>query len=108
MKIYLVSRTEDKLKVAADEISKKYNVETKYFVADLVQAGQDTKNSCWYGLKQNVASMDVGILVNNAGMSYDHPECFDAISEITLDAIVAINITSMSKVLLNNLDWRML
>jgi len=97
MKIYLVSRTEEKLKAAAEEIAAKYKVETGYFVADLVAAGRDSAAAAWFGLAQNLAAMDVGVLVNNAGMSYDHPEFFDAVAAGTLDDIVAINVTSLSK-----------
>jgi len=99
MSIYLVSRTEAKLKQAAEEISKKYGVETKYYAADLAAAGKEAiDESSWYGLKSNISGMDVGVLINNAGMSHDHPEYFHHLDPSEVDTMINFNCTSLAKV----------
>eukprot|EP00892_Ulva_mutabilis_P001653 jgi/Ulvmu1/11489/UM077_0038.1 len=98
MSIYLVSRTESKLKQAADEISQKYGVETKYYAADLADAGKESiDQSCWYGLKSNINGMDIGVLINNAGMSHDHPQFFSELDPAEVDNMIAINCTAVAK-----------
>lgn len=98
LNIYLISRTEDKLRAAADEIRAKYGVETSYYVADLVAAGSQAHDgSCWYGLAANLSSLDVGILVNNAGMSHGHPDYVADVPPSDVDGIVAINVASLTK-----------
>jgi 17beta-estradiol 17-dehydrogenase / very-long-chain 3-oxoacyl-CoA reductase len=98
MNIYLISRTEAKLQAAATEIAQQFGVETKYYAADLVAAGTEPHDgSCWFGLKSNVCDMDIGILVNNAGMSYAHSEYFHDVDPETLNDIVRINASALMK-----------
>lgn len=98
LNVYLISRTEAKLQAAAAEVGKAYGVETKYYVADLIQAGAAAHDgSCWYGLRANIADMDVGVLVNNAGMSYEHAEYLHNVDMATVSDIIAINVTALTK-----------
>lgn len=98
MSIYLVSRTEAKLQEAAQQISQKFGVETKYYAGDLAAAGKEPiDQSCWFGLKSNISGMDVGVLINNAGMSYGHPEYFDQLDPEEVDTMVAFNCASLIK-----------
>lgn len=97
MKIYLVSRNEEKLRETATALEHKYLIETKYFVADLVDAGAPTHDgSCWYGLKSNLEGLDVGVLINNAGMSHS-PEWLQDIDAGAVAAIVSINCSAVVK-----------
>lgn len=98
LNIYLVSRTEAKLTAAAEEIKAAYGVETKIFVADLVAAGAlADAGAAWFGLKSNLDGLDVGVLVNNAGMSYDHPEFLHNVDTQTLKDIISINAVALTQ-----------
>ena len=97
MNIYLISRTTYKLSAAADEIAAKYNVETKFYAADLVAAGATSDSPCWFGLKSNLEGIDVGVLINNAGMSYDHPEFLHNVDRATINELIAINATALTQ-----------
>ncbi|XP_045460657.1 very-long-chain 3-oxoacyl-CoA reductase-like [Harmonia axyridis] len=68
--VALVSRTQSKLDAVADEIKSKHNVETKTIAADF------TKPDIYDGLAKQLEDLEVGVLVNNVGMSYDHPEYY--------------------------------
>ena len=88
LNVVLISRTQQKLEEAATDISKKYKVETKVVSADLSQPGDEK----WSKIGAVISQLDVGLLVNNAGRSYDHAEYLDAADEDMLDSIVEINI----------------
>ena len=94
MNLVLVSRTESKLAAVANEIAFKYSVEAKYTVVDFAHADQAT----WQRTAEAVKGLDVGLLINNVGLSYDHPEYFDEISAETIRDIVEVNITSVNQV----------
>jgi 17beta-estradiol 17-dehydrogenase / very-long-chain 3-oxoacyl-CoA reductase len=100
MNIYLISRTESKLAAAAAEIQEKYNVEAKYFVADLVASGSFTDaGAAWFGLQSNLESLDVGVLINNAGLSYEYPEYFHHLESKQMKDILAINSATLTQMI---------
>eukprot|EP00887_Chlorella_sp_A99_P005417 scaffold1.g5417.t1 len=98
LNIVLVSRTEAKLKAEAAELEAKYGVQTRVVSADLTspddatiarrgaEAAVETG-----GVGAALEGLDVGLLVNNAGMSYDHPEYLDALAAGEVERLVAIN-----------------
>lgn len=94
LNLVLVSRTESKLAAFANEIAFKYNVEAKYTVVDFAHADQAT----WQRTAEAVKGLDVGLLINNVGLSYDHPEYFDELNDETIRDIVEVNITSVNQV----------
>lgn len=47
---------------------------------------------------QAVADIEVGLLINSAGMSYDHAEYFEAVSEADIAAIIQVNIVAVTRV----------
>jgi len=94
LNVVLVSRTKAKLDAAASEIAAATGVQTKVVVADFSSADQGT----WEGLREAIAPLDVGILVNNVGLSYDHAEFFDAIDDTLIDDLVQVNIQATNKV----------
>ena len=94
LNVVLISRTQQKLDEAATDISRKYKVETKVVSADLSQPGEEQ----WARIGSVVSQLDVGLLVNNAGRSYDHAEYLDAVDEESINAIIEINIRSINKV----------
>jgi len=44
-----------------------------------------------------VDALEVGILVNNVGMSYPHAEYFDKIPDELVDSLIQLNIVSTNK-----------
>lgn len=93
--ILLISRTESKLKAVAEEIAKESSgVQTKYVVADL------TKNDAakYKEIADVVASLDVGVLVNNAGLSFEYPERYLEVDPQLVRDIVALNISAVNEI----------
>ncbi|KAL2746855.1 very-long-chain 3-oxoacyl-CoA reductase-like [Vespula maculifrons] len=96
--IVLVSRSLPKLKDVASEIKERYGVKTCIVVADLTQGP-----TIYSKIAKATEELEVGILINNAGMSYEYPELFTKIPEETLNNIMQLNIvglTGISKMIL--------
>lgn len=49
-------------------------------------------------LKNDVLYHQVGVLVNNAGTSYDHPEVFTSVTEDTIARILQLNVAGVTGV----------
>ena len=94
LNVVLISRTEAKLQTAAAEIEQKYKVQTKYVVADFGAADGET----WEAIRAAAEGLDVGVLVNNVGLSYDHAEYYDAVDEALIDNLINVNIQATNKV----------
>jgi short-subunit dehydrogenase len=91
--VVLISRTKSKLETVATEIGSKYNVQTKIIDVDFTN-GTDIFNE----IKEKIADLNVGILVNNVGISYDCPEYFHSIpnQDKFLADVVNCNIVSVT------------
>lgn len=89
--IVLISRTEQKLKDVAKEIADKgYGVETKYVVCDYSnfdKKAQSTVNSA-------IKDLEVGILINNVGISYNYPVYFHELDDERVSQLMEMNISS--------------
>lgn len=92
--VVLVSRTQAKLDTAASEIEAKFKVKTKTLAVDFGKADAGT----WAMLKAELAPLQVGVLVNNVGVSYPHAEYYEAIDDQLIDDLVNINIQATNKV----------
>merc|ERR1739838_1127793 len=71
MNIVLVSRNLEKLRVVAKEIEERFDVKTKVVDIDFSK-DKDAQSR----LETETGTLDVGILVNNVGVSYQYPEYF--------------------------------
>lgn len=65
LSIVLISRTLEKLNEQAKELQDRFKVETKVIAADFTEP-----NSIYPNIRTQLADLDIGILVNNVGMSY--------------------------------------
>ncbi|KAL3133117.1 hypothetical protein ABBQ38_007016 [Trebouxia sp. C0009 RCD-2024] len=96
LNVLLISRTEAKLAAASQEVASKSNVQTKYTVVDFAHADEAT----WKRTAAVMASLDVGVLINNVGLSYDHPEYLEQLSEQQIRDMVEVNVTSVNQMTL--------
>uniref|UniRef100_A0A8C6JVB2 Uncharacterized protein n=1 Tax=Melopsittacus undulatus TaxID=13146 RepID=A0A8C6JVB2_MELUD len=94
MKVVLISRSKEKLDKVASEIREKYQVETKVIVADFGET-QDI----YTRIKAGLEGLEIGVLVNNVGISYAYPEYFLDLPDLdkTIDQMTNINILSVCK-----------
>lgn len=72
MNVVLVSRNQEKLETVAKEIETQYKVSTQVIQADF--SSLDEK--MYARIETALQDLDIGVLVNNVGVSYTHPEYF--------------------------------
>lgn len=70
--VILISRTKTKLEAVAAEIEAEYHVHTKIIEADFTNDSYDT----YHAIEKELYGMEIGILINNVGMSSPHPAYF--------------------------------
>ncbi|XP_071867712.1 very-long-chain 3-oxoacyl-CoA reductase [Bombus fervidus] len=93
LSIVLVSRTQAKLEQVAVEIKQRYGVEVRIVEADLTE-GQ----AAYTRIAKATEELEIAVVVNNAGASYDHPDLFNNISEGCLTEILQLNVAAVTGV----------
>lgn len=93
--LILVSRTTSKLEAVAKELEEKFGIKTKIVSIDFT-----TEANVQTIIEEAVMGLDIGVLVNNVGMSYDYPEYYLEIENapVKCKALVDCNINSMLNV----------
>merc|ERR1712038_1890042 len=81
-----------KLQNVAAEIEEKFKVRTK--IVDIDFSGRDEEYIP--RLENEIKDMEIGVLVNNVGMSYEHPEEFLLLEEKRMRDMIAINIDALN------------
>jgi len=94
LKVVLISRSEDKLQATKKEIEEKVKGAT---VATIQADFNDTSDKFYDNLKQKLRMYDIGVLVNNVGVAYPHPEYYAAVTEETITSMIAVNVTSVAR-----------
>jgi 17beta-estradiol 17-dehydrogenase / very-long-chain 3-oxoacyl-CoA reductase len=92
MSVILISRTEAKLKAVKEEIdSKGYaGVEVKYIVCDYSNFDEKAKQH----IKDSIAGLEIGVLINNVGVSYRYPMFFHELSDEEVSNLIEMNVNS--------------
>lgn len=92
MSVVLISRTESKLADVKKEIddAEYPDVEVKYVVCDYSKfdsAAQET-------VRAAISDLDVGVLVNNVGVSYPYPKYFHELTDAQVENLTTMNVDS--------------
>lgn len=91
LNILLISRSEGKLTESKNEISKKYpNVEVRTLAIDYSKFDDQSRNAVAAAIKD----IEVGVLVNNVGMSYPFTKYFDELTDAEVTNLIALNVES--------------
>eukprot|EP00803_Ostreobium_quekettii_P002530 evm.model.scf_3169.2 EVM.evm.TU.scf_3169.2 scf_3169:9246-13562(-) len=93
LKLFMISRTESKLKDCCKEISEKYGVETEYMAVDYSSVSKET----WTKLRETLKAYDIALLVNNVGTSYEHYEYLHFVDDKTIDDLIEINVRATTE-----------
>nr|AFV95595.1 17-beta-hydroxysteroid dehydrogenase type 12 [Nucella lapillus] len=97
LNIVLISRTRSKLDELARDIESRFKVKTKVIAADF------TRSDIYDMIPQELDGLDIGTLVNNVGMGYDHPEFFDQLENRDQVIMNIINCNSTSVAMMTSL-----
>lgn len=94
LNVVLISRTRSKLEEVAKEIEAESKVQTRIVTADFT-----TGPEIYEGIRAQTADLEVGVLVNNVGMSYANPEYYLGLpdQEKFISNIVTCNIFSVTR-----------
>uniref|UniRef100_A0A7S4IX45 Steroid dehydrogenase n=1 Tax=Odontella aurita TaxID=265563 RepID=A0A7S4IX45_9STRA len=92
MSVVLISRTEAKLQDLQKEINEKgYDgVETKYIVCDYSKFDDKAREN----VSNEIKGLDIGVLVNNVGVSYRYPRFFHELADDEVANLMEMNVNS--------------
>ncbi len=94
LNIILISRTLSKLEQQSKELEDTYSVHTKVIAVDFTE-----QSSIYPIIKKEIADLDIGVLINNVGMSYKYPDFLETVlaDEKFTNDMINCNITSVTK-----------
>lgn len=88
--ILLVSRTQSKLNELKETIVRDYSIEAKTLAIDFCQPGTEKYEK----IKEAIQDLEVHGLINNVGLSHEHPKSLEEEDEQAILDILEINVTS--------------
>lgn len=89
--VFLLSRSEDRLAIVKKELEAKYpgiSVKTQVVDFSSFTAAQAS------ALKESLSGLEVGVLVNNVGVSYDFPQWFHELTDTEVQKLLSLNVES--------------
>jgi len=93
LNIVLISRNPQKLEEQAKEIQTTYKVSTKTVVVDFGRS----ESSLFDPVRDAIKDLDIGILVNNVGASYDHADFYLSLTKEKIEQLIRLNIYSTTE-----------
>ena len=90
LNVAVVARTQSKLDELAESIRSKYGVEVLVIAQDLAAEGAVE------AVMQAMAGKEVGVLVNNAGLSYSHPAYLHEVDAGRLETLLSLNVAALT------------
>uniref|UniRef100_A0A8C1PID4 3-ketoacyl-CoA reductase n=2 Tax=Cyprinus carpio TaxID=7962 RepID=A0A8C1PID4_CYPCA len=101
----LISRSQEKLDDVAKSLESTYKVETKTIAVDY------SHDDIYPKIEKGLAGLEIGVLVNNVGISYSYPEFFLHIPDLEnfITTMINVNITSvcqMTRLVLPRMEAR--
>ncbi|KAL5213159.1 hypothetical protein ABZP36_024006 [Zizania latifolia] len=94
--LVLVGRNPEKLATVSAEIKGKYpKVEVRTYVLDFASEGLAAGVD---GLKEAIRGLEVGVLVNNAGISYPYARYFHEVDEELMRSLIRVNVEGVTRV----------
>jgi len=93
LNVVLISRTQSKLDEQAKYIEGQFKVETKVVAVDF----SSSNPAIFEPVRIAVKDLDVGILVNNVGASYDHAEFYLNLTKEKIEQLIRLNIYSVTE-----------
>ncbi|KAH9313975.1 hypothetical protein KI387_022602, partial [Taxus chinensis] len=93
MNLVLVGRTPSKLTDLSDELQSKYNIQVKTVVVDF--SGDLVEGMS--RVEEVIGNLDVGLLINNVGVSYPYARFFHEVDSELLKKLIAVNIEGTTR-----------
>nr|BAD22122.1 putative b-keto acyl reductase [Oryza sativa Japonica Group] len=94
--LVLVGRSPDKLASVSEEIRGRYpRVEVRTFVLDFAADGLAAGVE---GLREAIRGLEVGVLVNNAGVSYPYARYLHEVDEELMRTLIRVNVEGLTRV----------
>jgi len=89
--LFLVSRTESKLKALVESLTREYKIEAKYLALDLSKGVKESLHL----IKPHLEGLEgkLGMLVNNVGVNTDIPVKFEEMPQEDILYLIDVNVT---------------